>query len=148
MPAEYVIPYAALLDMLLYNACNKNPSVIVSVESNTGLKYNVNIWGRVKSPAVILHLLCAASAQTILLLLRIKRHFKGSILLLLKLVSVLRANTFNIDPPPQLSLPFLPVRPAVTGSFGRLKILQSDLRRNKPINWGVHILVGRGDWGE
>lgn len=100
MPAEYVIPYAALLDMLLYNACNKNPSVIVCVESNTGLKYNVNIWGRVKSPAVILHLLCAASAQTILLLLRIKRHFKGSILLLLKLVSVLRANTFNIDPPP------------------------------------------------
>lgn len=69
-------------------------------ESNTGLKYNVNIWGRVKSPAVILHLLWAASAQTILLLLLgIKRHFRGSILLLLKLVSVLQANTFNIDPP-------------------------------------------------
>lgn len=99
-----------------------------------------------------------------------KLHFKGSILLLLKSVSVVQANTFCIDlsappqhhpptqlllphpllpPSPKSLLPFLPARLAFKKDmFGRIKILQSDWRTNKPINSGIHILVERKDRGE
>lgn len=104
VPIEYVIPYAVLLDMLLHNACflNTNPSVIVQLN----LIWVQNImWifrggGRVKVPAVILHLVAAVLEWTILpsaSRTQNKLHFKGSMLLLLESVSVVPTNTFCID---------------------------------------------------
>lgn len=93
---------------------NTNPSVIVRLNLIRGLKYNVNILGEGEiaccdSPSG----LCAVLEWTILLYYagpEYKLHFKGSILLLLKSVSVVQANTFCIDlSPPSLPKTFIAI---------------------------------------
>lgn len=128
-----------------------------ATESNTGLKYNVNIWGGVGGgyPAVILHLACAVLEWTVLPLpcrprisftLKDQCFYYWSQSLQRRLIHSALISPFCLPKP---LLPFLPARLVFKKDiFGRIKILQSDCRTNKPINWGIHFLVGRKDRGE
>lgn len=135
-----------LFHMLHYWTCSSIihsfPSESLDNESNTGIKSNVNIWGVCVSVWLCV-CMCVHVCEcvfvwewNILLWFSIwtmqywngpssftmpsqnKLHFKGSMLLLLKSVSVVQANTFCIDPPflfhrlppKKALLPFLPAR--------------------------------------